>query len=169
MRRERGAAALSDMKGAPLISLISPRPLSGGPNASQAHFSHAGTQTARHSFSLVTKWVYIIYQWGREREVQKKRVISNSVVETQSGAFHTWLICSNLTSPSCWTLAFFHLFCIMQTHSPRKEWPTVSKQDHSKDHFDLTNYASPLGHHKIQHKVFALRTCARFLTHGSKI
>lgn len=36
-----------------------------------------------------------------------------------------------------------------------------------QDHFDLPNHAFPLGHHKIQHKVFVLRTCARFLPHRS--
>ena len=79
MRRERGAAALSDMKGAPLISLISPRPLSGGPNASQPHSSLA----AQHSSCLVTKWVYIIYQTDRITKVREKRVISNFLVETK--------------------------------------------------------------------------------------
>lgn len=50
---------------------------------------------------LLNEFTLYISEGAREREVQKKRVISNSVVETQSGAFHTWLICPNLTSPSC--------------------------------------------------------------------
>lgn len=161
MRRERGAAALSDMKGAPLISLISPRPLSGGPNASQAHFSHAGTQTARHSFSLVTKWVYIIYQWGREKCKRKESFLILWLRHKAGPFIHGLFALTSPPHPAELLLSF--------TCSASCKHTVPEKNDHSKDHFDLTNHASPLGHHKIQHKVFALRTCARYLTHRSKI
>lgn len=92
------------MKGAPLISLISPRPLSGGPNASQAHFSHAGTQTAPTQLQPGYQMsLHYISKQGRarepgeeaagEREAWEGGIISNSPwLRHKSEAFRTQII-----------------------------------------------------------------------------